>query len=265
MERSIKVSEESYNSISAGFKSIEIVAKNDVTQEIADGDILILSTVEYPNRVIRKTVAETKPISDFDKFYGILPLLRCGYTPFTLEKASTNDLLKRFGITAHHKTDMVCIEFEEEPLQRFTVGQSGVMPDCSSYDVALSEIRNGRKETHWIWYIFPQIKGLTSDIVTEYFALKSVDEAKSYIEHAVLGNRLKKLTDELLKLDTNDPVSIFGMGDSFKLRACMTLFSAIAPEIELFQNVIDKYCMGVRDKYTDTIIIKDIKSNCSGR
>lgn len=260
MERSIKVSEESYNSISAGFKSIEIVAKNDVTQEIADGDILILSTVEYPNRVIRKTVAETKPISDFDKFYGILPLLRCGYTPFTLDKASTNDLLERCGLDAQQKNELICIEYEEESLQRFTIGQSGGMPDCSSYDVALSEIRNGRKETHWIWYIFPLIKGLTNDTVTEYFALKSVDEAKYYIEHPVLGKRLKEITDELLKLDKNDPVSIFGMGDSFKLRACMTLFSAIAPEIELFQNVIEKYCMGMRDKYTDTIICNAIQT-----
>ena len=145
-------------------------------------------------------------------------------------------------------------KLEEKPLQRFLVGHIGLIPDCSDYETALAEICRGLKSTHWMWYVFPEIRGLTADTVTEYFALDGLSEAKAFYEHPILGQRLREITSALLELDKDDPVSIFGTIDAYKLRHCMTLFDALYPDDSIFGQVLDKYCLGIRDEETLSLL-----------
>ena len=121
-----------------------------------------------------------------------------------------------------------------------------------SYETALEEIKKGKKMSHWMWYIFPQIKGLGHSETAIYSEIKSLEEAKAYLEHDVLRNRLLQLTDELLLLTTNNPIEIFGYVDAMKLKSCMTLFEYIS-DIENFGKVLEKFYQGLRDEYTITI------------
>lgn len=121
-----------------------------------------------------------------------------------------------------------------------------------SYETALEEVKKGKKMSHWMWYIFPQIKGLGHSETAIYYEIKSLEEAKAYLEHDVLRNRLLQLTDELLLLTTNNPIEIFGYVDAMKLKSCMTLFEYIS-DIENFGKVLEKFYQGLRDEYTITI------------
>lgn len=121
-----------------------------------------------------------------------------------------------------------------------------------SYETALEEIKKGKKMSHWMWYIFPQIKGLGHSETAIYYEIKSLEEAKAYLEHDVLRNRLLQLTDELLLLTANNPIEIFGYVDAMKLKSCMTLFEYIS-DIENFGKVLEKFYQGLRDEYTITI------------
>ena len=121
-----------------------------------------------------------------------------------------------------------------------------------SYETALEEIKKGKKMSHWMWYIFPQIKGLGHSETAIYYEIKSLEEAKAYLEHDVLRNRLLQLTDELLLLTTNNPIEIFGYVDAMKLKSCMTFFEYIS-DIENFGKVLEKFYQGLRDEYTITI------------
>ena len=121
-----------------------------------------------------------------------------------------------------------------------------------SYETSLEEIKKGKKMSHWMWYIFPQIKGLGHSETAIYYEIKSLEEAKAYLEHDVLRNRLLQLTDELLLLTTNNPIEIFGYVDAMKLKSCMTLFEYIS-DIENFGKVLEKFYQRLRDEYTITI------------
>ena len=121
-----------------------------------------------------------------------------------------------------------------------------------SYETALEEVKKGKKMSHWMWYIFPQIKGLGHSETAIYYEIKSLEEAKAYLEHDVLRNRLLQLTDELLLLTANNPIEIFGYVDAMKLKSCMTLFEYIS-DIENFGKVLEKFYQGLRDEYTITI------------
>ena len=97
----------------------------------------------------------------------------------------------------------------------------------SSYQTSLSEIRSGRKKTHWMWYIFPQIQGLGYSASTQYYAIKNADEARAFLNDSYLGGNLIEISNELLKLQTNDPSSVFYTPDDLKLRSSMTLFAYV--------------------------------------
>lgn len=121
------------------------------------------------------------------------------------------------------------------------------------YDVALSEIKSGQKRSHWIWYIFPQIKGLGISSMSEYYSIKSVDEAKAYMDHPVLGSRLLEISNALLSLDSNDPQKVMGIPDDMKLCSCMTLFEQVSNDT-VFKKVLEKFYGGKRDKKTLNIL-----------
>lgn len=117
------------------------------------------------------------------------------------------------------------------------------------YDMAFREIRSGKKRNHYMWYIFPQIKGLGRSSTAKYYAIEDLDEAKEYMENEYLGNNLINISSELLKLKTNDPVQIFGEIDSKKLRSSMTLFELVSDN-DVFSLVLEKYFNGERDQKT---------------
>lgn len=133
-------------------------------------------------------------------------------------------------------------------LDRFIKAQS------SSYNTALKEIKAGRKRSHWIWYIFPQITGLGRSRISEEYAIKNIEEAKAYIADKTLGTRLVEISEALEGLDCTEPSSIMGFPDDLKLKSSMTLFAIAAPEYSVFQRVLDKYYGGEMDKKTIEIL-----------
>ena len=122
------------------------------------------------------------------------------------------------------------------------------------YPVALKEIKSGHKQSHWIWYIFPQIKGLGYSETAQYYAIEDVEEAKAYLNNEYLHNNLVEICQELLKLKSNDIVDIMGYPDNLKLCSSMTLFSFVAPDEKIFEQVLDKYYDSKLDKKTLEIL-----------
>ena len=129
-------------------------------------------------------------------------------------------------------------------LSRFHKAQQG------SYETALAEIRSGRKRSHWIWYIFPQIQGLGFSSTAQYYAIENLEEAKAYLADPVLRERLLEISNALLALDSCDPSEVMGYPDDLKLRSTMTLFSLAEPECTVFRDVLDKFYNGQEDSRT---------------
>ena len=132
-------------------------------------------------------------------------------------------------------------------LERFVKAQE------SRYEFALREIRDGCKQGHWMWYIFPQIKGLGHSEKSQYYGLESAEEAKAYLAHPVLGKRLQEMSIALLGLPTSDPQAVFGYTDSLKLRSCMTLFYQVSHYF-VFERVLKKFFGGELDQNTISIL-----------
>lgn len=139
-------------------------------------------------------------------------------------------------------------------LEKFIDAQDNGYSFGETYATALAEMKHGHKDTHWMWYVFPQIQGLGLSGTTAYFSIKDLDEAKDYYNHPVLGQRLIEITSVLLDIESSDPVQVFGIPDAFKLRSCMTLFKYAAPENDLFQRVLEKFCQGEVDYKTLEIL-----------
>ena len=138
---------------------------------------------------------------------------------------------------------MIMKNIENTGLQRFIEAQN------DSYDQALKEIRNGRKLTYWIWYIFPQMKGLGFSYNSEYYGITSLQEAKDYLENELLRKRLFEITESLLMHKGKDIESIMGDIDALKLKSSMTLFDAVQPD-DIFGEVLDEFYGGERCRRT---------------
>ena len=137
---------------------------------------------------------------------------------------------------------------EEINLSRFIDAQN------NDYSIAMEEIKQGRKRSHWIWYIFPQIQGLGFSESSKYYAIRSLREADEYLKHPVLGNRLINISQALLDQAGNDANKIFGTPDDLKLKSSMTLFALLKETNPVFQMVLDKFFNGKRDDRTIEII-----------
>ena len=122
-------------------------------------------------------------------------------------------------------------------------------PQKFSYAIALEEVRNGRKVSHWMWYIFPQLRGLGQSNVAWYYGIEDLDEAKAYLDHPVLGQRLREITQTALGLSETDPMKIFGWPDYMKFRSCMTLFAQVSGD-NLFTKALDMFFDGQEDFMT---------------
>lgn len=122
------------------------------------------------------------------------------------------------------------------------------------YPWALKEMKNARKQTHWMWFVFPQLKALGRSNTALYYGIKDLEEAKAYLEHPVLGSRLTEISEVLLTLETNDPYRVMGDIDALKLCSSMTLFAEAAGYDSVFGKVIDKYYNGNKDMNTIHIL-----------
>ena len=138
--------------------------------------------------------------------------------------------------------------YDPAGLDRYLKAQAG------DYETALREIRGGRKRSHWMWYIFPQLRGLGFSATAEYYGLRDLEEAKDYMEHPVLSARLVEISEALLELDTGDPGAVLGYPDDLKLRSCMTLFELAAPGQPVFARVLEKFYGGRRDARTLSLL-----------
>ena len=123
-----------------------------------------------------------------------------------------------------------------------------VNAQTNSYDTALSELRDGKKRSHWMWYIFPQLAQLGRSPTAKHFGISSLAEAQAYLEHPILGERLRMCTQATLESDQNSADAIFGYPDTLKFRSCMTLFDRV--DKPLFQTALDKYFDGAADEMT---------------
>jgi uncharacterized protein (DUF1810 family) len=132
-------------------------------------------------------------------------------------------------------------------LQRFVAAQDA----GGTFDRALDELRRGSKSSHWMWFIFPQIAGLGRSPTAQQYAISSLDEARAYLAHPMLGPRLAQCTVVLGEIDGRTAEQILGSVDAQKLRSSMTLFLRAAPDEAVFRQVLDKYFGGAADEATD--------------
>lgn len=124
------------------------------------------------------------------------------------------------------------------------------MAQRGTYDRALAEIKSGHKRTHWMWFIFPQVKGLGSSYVSDFYGITSLDEARAYLEHPVLGPRLLEITETCLTLDGGSAHEIFGYPDDLKMCSSMTMFAQVSPPNSVFHRTVEKYFDGEFDGRT---------------
>ncbi len=153
-------------------------------------------------------------------------------------------------------------------LERFTQAQKDI------YDRALQEIRSGKKRSHWMWFVLPQIKGLGHSMTSIFYSINDIEEAKQYLAHPLLGMRLREISKALLNLPTNDPHEVFGSPDDMKLRSSMTLFDIVEP-FSIFHQALEKFFDGKRDSRTlkilhdqqhqlNDVIVEDLKPQETG-
>ena len=135
-------------------------------------------------------------------------------------------------------------------LNRFISAQEGI------YDRALAELRDGLKRSHWMWYIFPQVEGLGHSPTTRRYSIKSLEEARHYLAHPVLGQRLKESAEAVLAIQGRSAADIFGHPDDWKLQSSMTLFELVSGSESVFGRILDKYDQGKRDPRTIQIVGK---------
>jgi uncharacterized protein (DUF1810 family) len=141
---------------------------------------------------------------------------------------------------------------EQDPhdLKRFIKAQENVYPQ------ALRKLKSGKKRTHWMWFIFPQIDGLGFSLTSQYYAIKRLDEARQYLQHPILGKRLLECVEAVLGVEGRTVSEIFDDPDDLKLQSSMTLFAAVAEQPAIFLQVLNKYFGGEKDAKSLHILAK---------
>ncbi|MBO5839008.1 MAG: DUF1810 domain-containing protein [Bacteroidales bacterium] len=144
-------------------------------------------------------------------------------------------------------------ELPETDINRFVEAQN--TPYLSSYRQALEEVKNGRKKNHWIWFIFPCFRCFAHSPRSHYYGIRDLNEAMEYLNHPILGNRLREITTALLKHEDKTAMEIFGPIDIHKVRSSMTMFDAISPN-DIFKEVIDRFFQGTHCEKTQKVLRK---------
>lgn len=127
---------------------------------------------------------------------------------------------------------------------RFVLAQEG------TFEAAMAELKAGRKRGHWMWFIFPQLRGLGFSETSRFYGIQGLAEAAEYLNHPLLGSRLRQICSILLELESDDAHSIFGSPDDLKLRSCLSLFSMVPDTSPVFQELLNKYFNGKSDPKT---------------
>jgi uncharacterized protein (DUF1810 family) len=140
----------------------------------------------------------------------------------------------------------------EKGLERFVTAQQNY------YKTALHEIQNGQKQSHWMWFIFPQIAGLGYSETAQYYAIQDLEEAKDFLNDDTLGKNLIEISEALLHVKSDDATEVMGWPDDMKLKSSMTLFALAKPECDVFQKVLDKFFSGKRDQRTIEMLEKQM-------
>ena len=147
-------------------------------------------------------------------------------------------------------------ERKDHSLERFVDAQ------VRMYEMALAEVKSGKKLSHWIWYIFPQLKGLGTSESSQHYGIDDIEEARAYLNHPILGTRLREITSVFLGLTGKNAKDVFGYLDAMKVRSCMTLFNEVSDD-DLFRKVLDRYYSGLADEKTLAILGKlDVQFLC---
>ena len=228
MLRTLKLKQEPFEKISNGSKTIELRLYDEKRQQVQIGDFIEFSLMDNPREKLQTKVIALHCFDSFQELYTSLPKEKLGYK--SDETPESNHMDDYYSREEQEKYGVIGIEIRLTDLQKFIDAQNYGYSFGETYQVALAEMKNGKKEEHWIWYVFPQIQGLGWSGTTAYFSIKSLQEAKDYYEHPVLGTRLQEITSVLLDIETDDPMIVFGYPDAFKLRSCMTLFKYATPD-----------------------------------
>lgn len=151
------------------------------------------------------------------------------------------------GVLRAHASKVGRVSDDPFDLTRFVEAQE----QGGTYERALAELRAGRKTTHWMWFVFPQVEGLGSSQMAREYAISSLDEARAYLAHPLLGRRLRECADALLALQERSAEQVLGGVDAMKLRSSMTLFARADPEERRFREVLDRFYEGEPDSETE--------------
>lgn len=253
MLHKMKLNSEPFEKINSGRKTIELRLNDEKRRKVQIGDFIEFSHIDKSELKIQVRVTALHRFDNFKELFSELPKEKCG---FKSDEIVVDDHMDEYySREEQEKYGAIGIEFRKTELQKFINAQDNCYSFGDTYETALKEIKNGMKISCWMWYVFPQIKGLGLSGTTAYFSINDLSEAVDYYEHPILGERLIEITSETLKIDSDDPVAVFGIPDAFKLRSCMTLFKR-ASHNDIFQKVLDKFCQGAEDEKTIDILNK---------
>lgn len=248
MIHKMKLKQEPFNKIRNGIKTIELRLYDEKRQQVNIGDFIEFSLIDNSEEKIQTRVTALHRFDSFQELYENLPKEKLGYKAD--EMPASDHMDNYYSREEQAEYGVIGIEIRLTDLQRFIDAQDSSYSFGATYQTALAEMKKGEKVSHWIWYVFPQIKGLGRSSTAVYFSVKNLEEAVDYYAHPLLGSRLIEITSELLNIRTDDPMTVFGYPDAYKVRSCMTLFKYAAPENDLFQRVLDKFCQGKEDNRT---------------
>ncbi|MBR3969777.1 MAG: DUF1810 family protein [Ruminococcus sp.] len=238
--------------IKNGSKTIELRLNDEKRQLVQVGDFIEFSRFDNPNEKIQTRVTALHRFDSFQELFAALPKEKLGFSPDEILVPNYMDAF--YSRKKQQQYGVLGIELRMTQLQKFIDAQDHGYDFGETYETAFKEIRRGEKRSCWMWYVFPQIQGLGISRTTAFFSIRHIEEAKDYYAHPVLNERLIEITNALLDIETNDPMVVFGDPDAYKLRSCMTLFKYAAPENDLFQKVLDKFCCGTEDIKTLEIL-----------
>lgn len=250
----MKLQPSPFEKIKNGSKTIELRLYDEKRQQVRIGDFIEFTCLDVSNQRIQTRVTALHRFNSFAELYGALPKEKLGYN--LTDTPDPNHMDEYYSRENQEKNGVLGIELYCTDLQKFIDAQDDGYSFGETYQTALEELKRGYKDLHWIWYVFPQIQGLGRSGTTAYFSIKDLAEAEDYYAHPILRARLIEICKVLLDIKSGDPMNVFGYPDAFKVRSCMTLFKHVAPEQEIFQKVLDKFCRGVEDEQTLEILKK---------
>lgn len=248
MLHQMRLKREPFEQIKNGSKTIELRLNDEKRQKVQVGDFIAFTCLDDATQKIQTRVTALHRFDSFAALYAALPKEKLGY--FSSETPEPSQMDEYYPREKQEQYGALGIELYCTDLQRFIDAQDHGYGFGETYETARSEMEHGYKISHWIWYVFPQIRGLGRSGTTAYFSIKDLSEAADYYAHPILGARLVAICEVLLKIESDDPMSVFGFPDAFKVRSCMTLFRHAAPEQTVFQQVLDKFCRGIEDEKT---------------